>query len=694
MPRSRKHKLGSLDNTVRASKRARKLSPDPEPGVAIVDEDNDLEAILAQIKEQEESERLAKRVQDQWNNSPADVVDETTDSDEALARRLAKEWASQVDADGDPIAGPSHLPDNGKGSDGFVGISTPAGPSRQQSRAFSSSLEEDTPDTKLSGFRDFFTAKKKCTNCGKLVKSPRGHVRGIMSFFIYRSDHPVQVMFNDDSMPQSVTMLMHAPCSSCRTNHCRGCFTPIACRVSCKGAAKNSKCAVMNCCAEGRAIAIFETLGGFDRQYISERATSHSRALVALAEMKSNINHSVGPGGTGYSTSYGTIGSVGAGHHGSNSATTSTNRGRGRASKNNKAKTATRGQLVIRWEEVVVRVLNTLTELLPSPYAESAHAFDLLPHGSIGALLSLSKMPELLGDLLRNDSVTDWIARGETYHAMVSLLRRMADCELTVQVLIGQRWEMAKSPGLESWMWGEEDIEWVKDKDGLIERGPPLYEHFQKLTRQCEAFLSGASRIMDATDDASEGVEETMMQGVSLCGDIIAAKGNIERVMSILGVGSSSDASISDVSDNNKGKGKHKDPSIELEKVYSMACEELAFKHVMLGVETGKKLDYPNYNFASTINQTQDRTRHAKDRLHLIKELAVTATSLPPGVWVRVDEIRNDAMYGDFIIIRRFLVLNCSLERFLSLDLKELHTLAVYSNLIALCPSSTPTYLH
>src|SRR5882757_1208536 len=115
MPRSRKHKLGSLDNTVRASKRARKLSPDPEPGVAIVDEDNDLEVILAQIKEQEESEKLAKRVQDEWNHSPADVVDETTDSDEALARRLAKEWTGEVDADGDPIAGPSHLPDNGKG---------------------------------------------------------------------------------------------------------------------------------------------------------------------------------------------------------------------------------------------------------------------------------------------------------------------------------------------------------------------------------------------------------------------------------------------------------------------------------------------------------------------------------------------------------------------------------------------------
>jgi baculoviral IAP repeat-containing protein 6 len=291
-----------------------------------------------------------------------------------------------------------------------------------------------------------------------------------------------------------------------------------------------------------------------------------------------------------------------------------------------------------------MRALTTLTDLLPSPYAESAQVFDLLPHRSIGLLLSLSKLPDLLGGLLRNDSVTDWIARGKTYHTMISLLRRMADCELTIQVLIGQRWEMAKSPGLESWMWGEGDIVWAKGKDNTVESSPPLYEHFRKLTRQCEAFLAGASRIMETNGDESEEVEETMVQAASLCGDIIAAKGDMERVMSVLGVASSSDVGVSDSSSDKKEKGKNKDPSVELEKAYSVACEKLAFKHIMLGVDTGQELNYADYNFATTLQQTQDRIRNTKDRFHLIKELAVMATSLPPGVWVRVDEIRNDAM--------------------------------------------------
>ena len=37
-------------------------------------------------------------------------------------------------------------------------------------------------------------------------------------------------------------------------------------------------------------------------------------------------------------------------------------------------------------------------------------------------------------------------------------------------------------------------------------------------------------------------------------------------------------------------------------------------------------------------------TRAPAARLRLLKELAVMATSLPLGVWVRADEVRNDAL--------------------------------------------------
>ena len=470
-----------------------------------------------------------------------------------------------------------------------------------------------------------------------------------------------------------MTMLMHAPCSSCRKNHCRGCFTPISCPISCKGVSKNPKCTILNCCAEGRAVAIFETLGGFDRQYIGEKATSESRALASMAKMRSSNHLSVGPGGTGYGmeSNLGGAGYV----------------GKSRKKSNITIKSSSNKQLATHWEEIVTRALHTLTQLLPSPYTESVQTFDLLPHASIGPLLSLSKLPELLDSLLCNDSVTDWIARDKTYHATISLLRRMADCELTVQVLIGQRWEMAKSPGLESWMWKEGDIEWVKGNDNTVESSSPLYERFEKLSRQCEAFLAGASQIMDSSGEENDEDQETTVQAASLCGDIIAAKGDMERVMLVLGVPPSSNENPSSNEIlGRKGKGKNRDFSVELEKTYSVACEKLAFKYIMLAVDDGKKLSYADYNFTTTLEQTQDRTRNAKDRLHLIKELAVMATSLPPGVWVRVDEIRNDAMYADLSYSASSCAELPSAVRSSLLVPKELHTPAAYSSSIALCP--------
>ena len=427
-----------------------------------------------------------------------------------------------------------------------------------------------------------------------------------------------------------MTLLLHAPCKKCRTNHCRGCFTPISCRATCKGPSKNNCCSITQCCAEIRAIAIFEILGAFDRQFLAERARANSRALAAVSQKNSGPKmNTVGPGGTGYGT-----GSETDGYTGSSS----------KASKINADDAAS------RWEKVVVDTLATLTELLPAPYTDNPQVYDILPHVSIGHLLSLSQLPVLLADLLRNDSVTDWISRKETYNAMLSLLRRMADNELTIQCLIGRRWEMDKSCDLENWMWEDGEITWNKNTKGDLEMVPPLYSYFKKLTKQSETFLGGAMQV-DGDEDGD--VDDTMIQGTSLCGDIIAARDALERAITLLGLSSSnleSDSQATQANSSNQvpKKGKGKEKSIDIDKVYIDACERLAFRHVSLWEDSSNSdagLNYTNYNYAQTLTQTQGTTRLPKSRLHLIKELAVTATSLPPGVWVRVDEVRNDAMY-------------------------------------------------
>lgn len=455
-------------------------------------------------------------------------------------------------------------------------------------------------------------------------------------------------MFSGETIPPpSLLMLLHAPCSGCRTNHCRGCFKPLPCSISCKGSSKTGDCGVQTCCAEGRAIAIFETLGGFDRQYLGEQATSESRAQAACAKRKPTTSNSVGPGGTGYGSGRGGV------------------RGRGRGRGQATTRPSKADQLATHFEHIIIRVLNTLTAFLPAPYADSAQVYDLLPHASIGQLLALSQLPQLLGSLLRNDSVTDWIARSETYQAMLSLLRRMADCELTVQILIRKRWEMAKSCGIEEWMWGNGDITWEVNKEGSIERAPPLYDHFKKLTRQCQAFLAGASQMIDGPqnelEDGTNGIDETMVEAMSLCGDMIVARDDIEKAMTVLSKGFSSSSTgegceshLTISSSQRKGKGR--DGGVDMEKLYAQECERLAFAHVMLAdaedltsskgknQSSGSGLSYASHYFSKDLEQTQSATRNPRNRFHLAKELAVMATSLPPGVWVRVDEVRNDAM--------------------------------------------------
>lgn len=47
-------------------------------------------------------------------------------------------------------------------------------------------------------------------------------------------------------------------------------------------------------------------------------------------------------------------------------------------------------KMVSNWDKNTVAGLTTLTALLPEPYAENTQVYDMLPHPSIGHLISLS----------------------------------------------------------------------------------------------------------------------------------------------------------------------------------------------------------------------------------------------------------------------------------------------------------------
>lgn len=130
-----------------------------------VDDDDDLDSILTRIKEQEQSERLAKQLQDEWNASASSSTDlnaSDIESDAALAKRLSMEWNQatpeviEVEDHSSPEA------------------STPSWAPTRRERSI---IDSQSPGEKLALFKDIYTAKRNCTKCGEPVTSPRGFVR-------------------------------------------------------------------------------------------------------------------------------------------------------------------------------------------------------------------------------------------------------------------------------------------------------------------------------------------------------------------------------------------------------------------------------------------------------------------------------------------------------------------------------------
>ncbi|KAF9786880.1 hypothetical protein BJ322DRAFT_1052442 [Thelephora terrestris] len=483
---------------------------------------------------------------------------------------------------------------------------------KETSNEFEASSEALPPDQILEQFKDLFFGERQCSRCEKSIqpaRSPR------MSTDL-----------------QNIAELLHVVCADCKTNHCRGCMSPVQCASSC---GQGDECDTVKCCAHVRVIAIFEILAVLDHHRLKELSYSQKRGSKTGTKALKKKPSTVGPGGTGYAN-----GRLQADEYDSydDEAVTKPKRSkkpnrRGTRTTETRTRNDAASGETHNCDEVSTRVFHALAVYLPNPYADSPEPFDFVPHPSIYALLQLSYLPETLAALLRNDSVADWIARSETYQTMLRLLRQLADCELTIRLLVSQGWSKSESCGIVSFIRGDGVVVWEKDEEGGIIRTAPLYTYFKKLTKQSEAYLTGMSSI---TGD----IGETGIKEMSLCGDIIAAKEDLDRCLAIIG-----DASDPDEMKANDQAGGGSSNSEELDKRYERECADLAFEHVTLSEDgpTGG-LVYRTFRYRDMVEASSNDTRVPKDRLHILKELAVMGTALPPGIWVRVDEVRNDVI--------------------------------------------------
>jgi hypothetical protein len=117
---------------------------------------------------------------------------------------------------------------------------------------------------------------------------------------------------------------------------------------------------------------------------------------------------------------------------------------------------------------------------------------------------------------------------------------------------------------------------------------------------------------------------------------------------------------------NGKGKGKAKEPEWS-EEDYRIACGKLAYEQIDMGVESGGEsggrkfptqfvvfplflfflsnfYNAPRSHYHRDIDSIANSRRPQHGFTHLAKELAVLSTSLPPGIWLRVDESRVDVL--------------------------------------------------
>ncbi|BGP43102.1 hypothetical protein JCM10449v2_007126 [Rhodotorula kratochvilovae] len=323
--------------------------------------------------------------------------------------------------------------------------------------------------------------------------------------------------------------------------------------------------------------------------------------------------------------------------------------------------------------------LRHLASVLPAPDAPTAQMYDFLPSPSLAALLALSTLPDLLATLLRNDAVGEWTRRADVYFAMLDVLGALGGCEALLGALFAQRREKKWSEGVGRWMRGEGDVRWERkpdagavavvveepakgkgkgkaralkkkkvaaseeeDKEGTGEvvLAASLYTLLKKLAVQAEAFRRAA--MSGAFEDSDAAL-------IGICGDFAAAG---ERFKALEGVwsarmlaeGGAPVANGSGAQAKGKGKGKEREWT---RREYEKACEDLAYATVELGADAGGAdggKTFPSHRYNRDITAIATSRRPHNSFVHLAKELAVLSTSLPPGIWVRVDESRVDVL--------------------------------------------------
>ncbi|GAA5854336.1 hypothetical protein JCM9279_004724 [Rhodotorula babjevae] len=660
--------------------------------------------------------------------APGPEEDGEMDPDEAFARRLQDEedHAAQEDQD---MAGPStstfarrstRKRRSSASTSLLVVSSSPAAAAVAQ---HDKAQDKDDPLVMLEGCKEALLGRKGvCGGCGAGVSVERETPQ-------LTASTPLSTFLDSTA----------TTCPACACTLCIGCWVA-------PGDNDPEGRAAGECCAVGRAIAVFELLSALDTVYLTEylarpatstaaavsasssgpiATTKKPRAVASTSKGKGKAVAAAAPSGSGAGTGYGSGTTFGAGvgagtgysvdeygedgygdddywmdeveapefeDHEAEDAFW--DKQQEEHDKKVEEKRAARAAELaakqalpandLALDPLFLAALTHLSALLPQPDSPTAKIYDYLPDASLAPLLEASTLPDLLAQLLRNDSVVEWTRRADVYFAMLAVLEGLGACETTLGVVFGRRRDKAFSEGVARWMRGEGEIKWARtagatgdeelgtaamgaragratkrrkvkqveedgELSGQVVLATPLYTLLKKLTIQAEAFRRAATSGAFDDTDADAAL-------VGICGDFATAGERfkaLERVWSARqpvgdGVGENGGArsSPSRVRGAVNGKGKSKVREWTQDE-YDKVCAELAYDNVELGTATsgsdGGK-NFQTHHYKTEISAIDSSRRSHGSFVHIAKELAVLSTSLPPGIWVRVDESRIDVI--------------------------------------------------
>lgn len=273
---------------------------------------------------------------------------------------------------------------------------TPTPPTRPATRSRAQN-QNISPEHEPSHHRDFFTASRRCSRCREVVKSPR----------------------SSSTEPFS-PRLLHLPCPSCNTNHCRGCFKPTRCPPHCPG---GPSCTVRTCCSSICAIALFEVLCSFDKEYAAYSPTGEFiNGVIARTDKRTRA-----------------------------------------------------------FEGTLVGALRSVSSWLLLAASLSPSGI----HPSIPRLFTVSHLPSVMYAFLSHThgAERDWVVHSEIYVALMDVIKHLASSSSggLAGVVKEPVRRVEESCGVQAWMWDRGEVVWVRE--GEEEEGRSLGEAVKRLEK-------------------------------------------------------------------------------------------------------------------------------------------------------------------------------------------------------------------